>query len=166
MSSQIESYEIHIKLSEQIRVQTTVADEVIGTVRKDSRSVITYPGPSRLDDDRLARLQQFQGEVVVMTDTETASVAEYLAAQLYASRIGTFIGDPTGGGGSVPGNYLSFELPSTRLGLIVSAKMFFLPKSDMDHLPGVVPHHWVKQTFEGFRQGRDTVMEFVRAMWS
>ena len=53
------------------------------------------------------------------------------------------------------------------IGLLGSSfKLFRMPEGADQGYPGVLPDHWVKQTLDDYRAGRDTAMEYVKARWS
>lgn len=144
-----------------------LAAEKLGTIRPAPRRWhMHFPYRSTLDADRLAAIQQFEGDIVVLTDGLTSSAGEWFAAILRANRIGTFIGEPTGEGGAVPGSPATVSLPNTSLTLHVSCMLHHMPEGIDDSFPGVLPDYYVRQTLDDFRAGRDTVMEFVKKMWA
>lgn len=105
---------------------------------------------------------QFTGRLVVLTDSGTFSSAEFLAAELRDNGIGVFVGEPTGGGGTVPGDQIDFETPCLKLRFSVSYKLFTRPDRTQEFLPAVVPHYFVSQTLEDYRKGVDTVLNWLR----
>ena len=104
---------------------------------------------------------QFTGRLVVLTYAGTFSSAEFLAAELRDNGVGVFVGEPTGGGGTVPGDQVDFETPCLKLKFAVSYKLFTRPDREAEYLPAVVPHYFVSQTLEDYRKGEDTVLNWL-----
>ena len=165
--SDIYGYRSDIKISRQMQEQDRgFSDDPPDTIRRFPYEPAAFPYQSRLDEDQLAALQPFDGDLVVLIDSDVYSSGENFVAPLKGNGIGTLVGDPTGGGGSVPGDQLGFTLPNTGLQLRVSYKFFHMPECADQGYPGVLPDYYVRQTLEDYRAGRDTVMEYVRGMWS
>jgi len=161
-----ESYGEDVKVSRQMQEQDRgFPDDAPGTIERSDGDTMRFPYQSRLDDDRMAKLVPFDGEVVLLIDTGAYSSGEMFAADLRAAGAGTLIGEPTGGGGSVPGDQLALATPNTGLQMRVSYKFFRLPPAADDGYPGVLPDYHVSQTLDDFRAGRDTMMDFVCARW-
>jgi len=104
---------------------------------------------------------QFTGRLVVLTDAGTFSSAEFLAAELRDNGVGVFVGEPTGGGDTVPGDQVDFETPCLKLKFSVSYKLFTRPDREAECLPAVVPHYFVGQILEDYRKGEDTVLNWL-----
>ncbi len=163
----LSTYAAEAKVSRTLQeVHGILGDEPVGSIKRWDERVLEYPYQSRLDHERERALGQFDGEIVVLTDALTFSNGEWLAAELRANIVGTFIGEPTGQGGSVPGESLPVKLPNSGMELCVADKYFHLPEGAETGYPGIMPDYYVKQTLDDYRTGRDTVMEFVRSMWS
>lgn len=125
---------------------------------------IVYPYESRLDDQHLAQLPQFRGAVFVLIDSGVFSSGEWLAAQLRASNLATFVGEPTGGGGAVPGDQLRFELPNTGLILRVSSQFFTPPGGERVEKRGVYPDYWITPSIDDMSRGADPVLDYARSL--
>jgi len=80
-----------------------LASEPIGSLKRYPEQLLQYAYRSRLSDEKLASLEQFSGKVYVLINSDVFSSGEWLAAVLAANELGVFVGEPTGGGGSVPG---------------------------------------------------------------
>jgi hypothetical protein len=161
----LRTYDADIKISRRLQsVNEGYQSEEPDTVRKHRDMSLEFPYNSRLDEEQLSALRQFSGELFVLIDTEVFSSGEWLSAELRANGLGIFIGEPTGGGGSVPGDQIRFELPNTKLSLGISHKFFYQPETEDMHYLSVIPHYWIKPSLHDFRSGRDTVLEFVRGM--
>ena len=129
-------------------------------------NIFQYPYQSRLDEERLGAVRQFDGEMIVLIDEDVYSSGEWLAAELRANGMGLLVGAPTGGGGSVPGNAPTYTAPNTGLQFSVSSRFYEMPTGVDDNYPGVLPDYYVPRTLNDFREDRDTVMEFVRERWA
>ncbi len=104
----------------------------------------------------------FPGRVFVLTDGKTFSSGEYLAVILKDNGIGTFVGEPTGGGGTVPGDTLYFKTPHLKLTAVISYKMFQRPDPKAQKLPTVLPDYYIKPALQDLQDGRDTVLEWLK----
>lgn len=122
---------------------------------------LTYPYRSRLEDERLAALSPFQGQMFVLINADVFSSGEWLAAQLRANGLGTFLGEPTGGGGAVPGNQQSYQLPRTGLILRVSTAFFIPPGGPDVEMRGVYPDYWVTGNLQSYLDGTDPVLDYA-----
>jgi hypothetical protein len=163
----VRTYGCDVKISRQIQERNdSFSEDTPGVLRQYPNEPLIYPFHSRLSEDQLAALELFEGDVVVLTDERVFSSGEMLAAVMKANKLGTIVGEPTGGGGTVPGDGYDFKLPNTGLSLGSSFKLFRMPEGADQGYPGVLPDHWVKQTLDDYRAGRDTAMEYVKARWS
>lgn len=157
----LRTYDCDIKISQEVKdCIKAYHSRQNGEIIRYRNNTLEFPYNSRLDEDRLSRLQQFTGQIYILIDNEVFSSGEWLASEMYGNNLGTFIGEATGGGGSVPGDQITVVLPNTGLPLHVSYKFFVSP---VEHdIPGVVPHIWKRQSLQDFWKGRDTVLEFVK----
>lgn len=101
-------------------------------------------------------VEQFKGNVIVLIDNDTFSSGEWLAVDLYDNGLGTFIGEPTGCGGSVPGEIVNFYIPEVDATLYTCCRFFRRPGADRG---SVKPHIYVRPTVDDFRRKHDVVME-------
>ena len=121
------------------------------------------PGAAIPADRASARTYRFDGSLVVLIDAETFSAGEWLAVDLYDNHRATFVGEPTGGGGSVPGEVVSFTLPATGATLRVPVRFFTRPGPDVH---AVKPHCYRTLSREDVVTGRDPVMDAALAVAS
>ncbi|MDI6825313.1 MAG: S41 family peptidase [Bacillota bacterium] len=119
--------------------------------------VLEFPYDGSQCDD----VWQFPGRLVVLTDAGTFSSGEFFAAELRDNGVGVFVGEPTGGGGTVPGDQIDFETPYLKLKFSVSYKLFTRPDRQAECLPAVVPDYFVSQALQDYRRGEDTVLNWV-----
>lgn len=87
------------------------------------------------------------------------------AMELKANDIGVFIGEQTGGGGSVPADSLSITLPNTNLILYVSCKYFIFPLDKYNNINGVIPDYRITQSLKDYRSGDDTANDFFKTIY-
>lgn len=161
----LRSYGVEVKISKQVTERNPrLASEPLGSIKAYPERSITYPYRSRLTSDQINSLQQFLGAVYVLIDTNVFSSGEWLAADLAANELGLLVGEPTGGGGSVPGDQIQIELPRTKLQLYISYKFFRKPSTRGQDYPGVLPDFWVPQSLVDYQSGRDTALAFVKDM--
>mgnify|MGYP006275557333 CR=1 FL=1 len=137
------------------------ADHEIGVIEEEF-AYHEYPYTSRLTEEQLSSLNQFNGQVYILVDNRVFSSGEYMVAELKANDFGTLIGEPTGGGGTVPGNIMHITLPNTGLEFGISISMFEDP-TDND-LPAILPDYLIRQTLGDFQKGKDTVLDYVKKM--
>lgn len=157
----LKTYGGELKVSPELKqMKPYYKDAKIGLVSAADSNTIEYPYTTRLDESRLSNIQQFDGQLFVCIDPLVFSSGEWLAAQIAANGLGVLVGEPTGGGGSVPGDQLPFKLPNTQLDLLVSHKFFECPVDTS--YPGVVPDWWVPSSLGDLREGRDPAIAFIR----
>ena len=82
---------------------------------------------------------------------------------LYTNKIGTFIGQETGGGyyGNTSGYSETFVLPHSKIEIEIPALKFEMKVNDL--IPfgkGVIPHHKVIPTFEQLLKGHNAALSF------
>lgn len=155
------SYDCKVKISKEIKKKTgNYTFKRVGTFKEYNNVSLKFPYKSKIQGGKIAKIDQFSGTVYILIDRCVYSAGEWLAAELYANKLGTFIGEPTGGGGEVPGDQINFKLPNTELQLLISYKLF-VPPSDKN-LSGVIPHIWKRQSLQDYRKNKDTVLEFVK----
>ena len=153
---------MEVKISKQLQEITGwYQDAAPGSMQKYEGGELQYPYESRLDDNRLGSLHRFPGQLYVLIDREVFSSGEWLAAELRGNELGLFVGEPTGGGGSVPGEQLAFKLPNSKLRLSVSCKFFDRPKPSGDNSSAIIPDFWVAPSLEEFTRGDDPALKFV-----
>jgi C-terminal processing protease CtpA/Prc len=155
------SYSYDIKDSQEVKDFRKYYEWIEnGTMLSNRDHNLEFPYNSRLDEDKLSTLQQFTGQVYVLIDNEVASSREWIASEMYANDLGIFVGESTGGGGTVPGDTIQLILPNTKLSLFISYKLFVSPvKPDAT---GVMPHIWKRQSLSDYWAAKDTVLEFVK----
>ena len=158
----VKTYRGDTKISEE--TSKWFPDRKIGEVVTGTVGLREFPYQSRLTDDQVDNIPVFEGRVFALVDTGVYSSAEWLAAEFAANDLAILVGEPTGGGGSRPGEQLNFELPNTGLTLCVSCKLWVPPGGALIEQRGVYPHHWVKPTIEDIRDDRDRAMEFALAL--
>lgn len=106
---------------------------------------------------------RFSGPVYVLIGPGTFSNGMAFASAVKDCKLGTLIGEETGGLGSAYGDYVTLTLPNSGLSLNISTKHIYRP-SGADDGRGILPDREVKQKREDTLAGRDTVLEYTRAL--
>ncbi|MEL6329161.1 MAG: S41 family peptidase [Planctomycetota bacterium] len=108
------------------------------------------------------RPDRFEGDVIVLVGPQNASGATHLLARLKTARPDVvFVGEPTGGSaeGCTAGIMFFVELPASGVVARVPLYRQFINASGFAPGRGVEPDVYATQTVEGFRAGRDDVLE-------
>lgn len=100
----------------------------------------------------------FTGHLWVLTGIRTFSSASDLAAEIKDMKLGTLVGEETGGLASCYGDSYFFMLPNTQIEVAVSHKYFLRP-GGFDDGRGVLPDHEVKADPVEMAKGNDAVLE-------
>lgn len=132
----------------------------VGSWLKSEGGLLHYPYVSGLRND--AEFPLFEGDVIVLANVGTFSSGEWLAVEMKDNGLATFVGEPTGGGGTVPGDTLYFQTPNLGLAFTVSYKLFTRPDRSAETFATVLPNYYVKPTLSDYREGTDTVIEWVK----
>jgi hypothetical protein len=103
----------------------------------------------------------FKGNIFVLISNYTFSSATMFATTIKDFKIGTLIGEETGGLATSYGDIYPFDLPNTRISVGVSHSRFVRPSGEDDG-KGVLPDYEVSQTQEDIALGRDAVLEFTK----
>jgi len=103
---------------------------------------------------------RFDGQIYLLIGPKTYSTAQGFAAAVQDYKLGTLIGEETGGTACSFGEWYPFDLPNTRLWVFVSTKRIPRPSGICDG-QGVVPDYEVNQSLEDSNQGIDTIMKFT-----
>lgn len=103
----------------------------------------------------------FNGNVYLLIGPKTFSSASSLTSAFKCFKIGTIIGEETGGLTVSYGDVYTFTLPNTGIQCGVSHKKFIQACGKEDS-HGVIPDYEVKQTPEDTEKGIDTVLEFTK----
>jgi C-terminal processing protease CtpA/Prc len=106
---------------------------------------------------------RFHGRLFILIGPGTFSTAVGFAAAVKDYKLGTLIGEETGGLATSFGDYYPFDLPNTRLWVFVSHKRIFRPSGEDDGR-GVLPDYEVKQSITDSQEGIETVMEFTKQL--
>jgi hypothetical protein len=106
---------------------------------------------------------RFTGRVYLLIGPGTFSSATGFAAIVKDYELGTLIGEETGGLATSYGDFYPFDLPNTKLWVLVSHKRIFRPSGEDDGR-GVLPDYEVKQSPEDLEKGIDRVMEYTKEL--
>jgi hypothetical protein len=104
---------------------------------------------------------RYHGNIYLLTGSGTFSSAVALSTAIKDYKIGTIIGEETGGLATSYGDIFPFDLPNTYIQVGVSHKRFVRPNGE-DDKRGVLPDYEVTQTKEDTDKNLDTVMEFTK----
>jgi C-terminal processing protease CtpA/Prc len=115
--------------------------------------------PEKPKENRLL----FTGQVYLLIGPKTFSSATGFAAIVKDYELGTLIGEETGGLATSYGDFYPFDLPNTKLWVLVSHKRIFRPSGEDDGR-GVLPDYEVKQSTEDLEKGIDCVMEYTKEL--
>ena len=106
---------------------------------------------------------RYDGKVYVLISNYTFSAASMLAVTIKDFELGTLIGEETGGRANFYGSSYQFDLPHTGIATRVSYAQFIRPSGKLDD-KGALPDHKVNSLVEDQIAGRDTVLEFTKAL--
>lgn len=107
---------------------------------------------------------KFKGNVYLLTSSYTFSSATDFASIFKDYKLGTIIGEETGGLATSYGDVYSFKLPNTNLDAGVSYKYFVRPSGSEDMSSGVIPDYEVSQNIDDIKTDIDTVMEYTKKL--
>jgi len=152
-------------------VQTKVSKYTIKFLQEDSPteehkidSIYTSKFTAKSPPENPLR---FEGNIFVLISNYTFSTASDFAAVIKDFKIGTLVGEETGGIPTSYGDIYYVNLPNSHLNLGVSWQYFIRPNGDTtDVHHGVMPDISVKTNAEDIREGIDPVMEKVKEIIS
>lgn len=101
----------------------------------------------------------YKGRVYVLTDGASFSTAGHLASLIKYHKLGTFIGEESGGGAVVTDAGKSITLKNTRLRVYYATSVF---KTAVDGLPagqGVIPDYEVRSSLLDYLSGNDPQLQ-------
>lgn len=105
----------------------------------------------------------FSGNTYVLINGGTFSSATMFASTIKDCKLGTLIGEETGGLATITGDIYTFELPITKLKCGVSHKRFVRPSGEVDG-KGVLPDYEIKLSAQINANGPDDVLEFTKEL--
>lgn len=106
---------------------------------------------------------RFSGKTFLLIDNGTFSAASMFASSFKCSGEGTIIGEETGGITIGFGDVHFFNLPRSKMKIMVSWKKFYYA-CGVDNRRGVLPDYVVSNTIEDEIQNKDKVLEYTIAM--
>ncbi|MBC5994973.1 S41 family peptidase [Pontibacter cellulosilyticus] len=105
----------------------------------------------------------FEGKLYMLTAPRTFSSSHMMASAFKAYKLGTMIGEATGGSMQFFGEPASFQLPNTKLwGICAVAEWLSAGFTEASADKGVQPDVELKQSIKDLAEGRDTVMEYLK----
>ena len=125
---------------------------------EDGEIVVDTAGTERPAPNPL----RYHGRTCFLIGPGTFSSAMMLANAVADYRLGTLIGEETGGIPTAYGEVYSFDLPATRLSVGVSSAFFVRANGDASDRRGIMPDIGISQTDEDTRSGRNTVLDRAR----
>jgi C-terminal processing protease CtpA/Prc len=99
----------------------------------------------------------------LLTSNYTFSSANAFVTAFKCYKIGTIIGQETGGVTIAFGEVVDFKLPNTQLEAFSACKRMYHP-CGVTKLQGVLPDITLHQQLADTKAGRDTVLEYTREM--
>jgi Peptidase family S41 len=114
----------------------------------------------------IPKAPRFKGKLIVLTDAQNSSATFQFASVIKERRIGTLIGEPTGGNqrGINGGAFYFLRLPATGIEVDIPLIGYFpnLPKADA----GIDPDIMIRPTLRDFTNSNDVVMSRAEAFAS
>jgi C-terminal processing protease CtpA/Prc len=99
-------------------------------------------------------------ELYVLVGRETYSAGMITAVELKQEAAAMLVGEPSGGRPDAYDEDRPLELPNSHLVVFVSTRYYRLVQ---DNTPGLIPDKEIALTWQEFAEGRDPVLEWVRA---
>ena len=103
----------------------------------------------------------YHGNVYILIDGISFSTTGHLASLLKSHKLGTFIGEETGGSYLCSGNAKSSTLRNTRLRLYCSVDTYEVEAAGLTPGRGVMPDYQVKPSLNDYLRGNDPVKQFA-----
>ncbi len=162
---ELSTYRTRVKVSEELKNREEFfSNQTDGAVLEYEKRRLLFPYENRLEESQLKELRQYEGIVVVLIGPDTYSSAEWTAAELQANDLAVFVGEATGGGGSVPGDQLYIQLPRSELIVAVSCKFFEAPGAKLEGFDAVIPDFLCTPLIADFAEGADTVLDYTKRL--
>ncbi|MFC1898568.1 S41 family peptidase [Candidatus Cloacimonadota bacterium] len=105
---------------------------------------------------------RFTGNLFTLIDGRCFSTNGHFSALLKYNKIGKFIG--TEGGATYKcnaGKNTQDNLNNTGIMVYFGRSTYIAAVQDMDKTQGIMPDHFVEQTYQDFMEGKDTIMEYT-----
>jgi len=145
--------------AEQLAARFTNQERLVGYIQhKRGKGHNDF---SSMEEQRLKPSKgiRWQKKVVVLTNRSVFSAANEFVKYMKCSPNVTTVGDQTGGGAGMP--FFS-SLPNGWSVRFSACPMYDRNKQCTEF--GITPDHWVSLTDEDFANGRDTIIEYARAL--
>ena len=120
-----------------------------------------YGKYSRLAEPIPPAENRFSGYLYILINGKCFSTTGHLCSLLSYHKIGTFIGEETGGTYTCNDAKRFYHLKNTRIQLWVASGSFATAVKNMPKDRGIIPDYPVPSRIEDIVKGRDTVMEFA-----
>ena len=106
----------------------------------------------------------FKGKLFILIDGGGASTTGHLLGLLKYHKIGTLIGEETGGTFVCHNAHNSFQLKHTRFQVTVATGTFASAVKDLPKDRGILPDILVYPRPEDFAAGKDTILEYALSL--
>lgn len=113
-----------------------------------------YTGENYISNNPL----KFEGNIYVLSGYNNFSAGTNFVAVVKDCKLGTVIGQETGGLASGYGDFLNFRLPNSKLRLQIATKYLVRPNKDKKH-EGVKPDIYIEKTLDDLLYRRDVELE-------
>lgn len=145
--------------AEQLAARFTNQERLVGYMQHKTGK--GHNDFSSMEEQRLKPSKgiRWQKKVVVLTNRSVFSAANEFVKYMKCCPQVTVVGDQTGGGAGMP--FFS-DLPSGWSVRFSACPMYDKNKQCTEF--GIAPDHWVSLTDEDFANGRDTIIEYARAL--
>ena len=162
VSERLKSYfekTIHFYPTSHQNMIETILNTQTGTVCTQEPLELSHPYTGELPKHFC-----YECQVFVLINERVYSSGEWLAVELKDNHLATFIGTPTGGGGSVPGDTITFRTPFLKVLFDVSYRFFNRPNVNAKHNETVIPDYQVQQLLIDCQQNIDTLLTFTKEL--
>ncbi|MBN1327772.1 MAG: hypothetical protein JW996_07465 [Candidatus Cloacimonetes bacterium] len=105
---------------------------------------------------------RFTGDLFILIDGRCFSTNGHFCSLLKYHKIGEFVGSE--GGSSYKcnaGKNTQFNLKNTKIMLYIGRSTYVAAVKNMDKTQGILPDHYVEQTYNDFLNDRDSILEFT-----
>ncbi len=145
--------------AEQLAARFTNQERLVGYMQHKTGK--GHNDFSSMEEQRLKPSKgiRWQKKVIVLTNRSVFSAANEFVKYMKCCPNVTVVGDQTGGGAGMP---FSSSLPNGWSVRFSACPMYDNNKQCTEF--GIAPDHWVSLTDEDFANGRDTIIEYARAL--
>lgn len=149
----------YITSAEELAARFTNEEILVGYLQHKTGKGHSDFSPMKEQRLKPAKGLRWQKRVVVLTNRQVFSAANEFVKYMRCLPNVTIVGDHTGGGAGMP---FTSELPNGWGVRFSACPMYDRDKKSTEN--GIEPDHQVQMTEADFRKGRDTIIEFARAL--